>query len=293
MQRLSIQNFHVADELISAVLADGPHRPAVFLHGNSSTKAVWANQLNAVHRQGHAVLALDLPGHGASENSRFPERTYSLPGYAAIIGALLDVLEWQSVDLVGWSLGGHIGLQLLATDRRVNSLLIVGTPPVPLSAESLRAAFYASAEMNLAGSLKFTRDDALAYGQAMMGGRGHLTAELLSSISRTDGTARAHFFASALRGQGIDQKKAVETLNKPLCIVHGEQDPFVRLNYLRSLHYRALWRDKIFVIPNAGHAPHWQRPAAFNSILLNFLACSESDQKDDHFGIANRRATGT
>jgi pimeloyl-ACP methyl ester carboxylesterase len=275
MRSLSTQKFQVFDGLISATFADGPRRPVVFLHGNSSTKTVWAKQLHAVHRQGHAILAPDLPGHGASENSRSPEHTYSLPGYAAIIGALLDVFEWQSIDLIGWSLGGHIGLQLLAADPRINSLLIVGAPPAPLSTESLRAAFYPSAPMDLASSLEFTRDDALAYGRAMMGGDEHLTAELLSSISRTDGVARAHFFASALRGEGVDQKKTVETTDKSLCIVHGECDPFVRLHYLRSVHYRALWRDEIFVIPDAGHAPHWQRPTAFNSILLDFLARSE------------------
>lgn len=277
-QTSRVERFCVLGETVSAIVGQGRLRPVVFLHGNSSVKVVWANQLEAVHRQGHSFLAPDLPGHGESEDSASAERTYSLPGYSAVISRLLDALRWDCVDVVGWSLGGHIGLQLLATDRRIRSLLIVGTPPVAVGAKSLREAFYESAEMNLAGKAKFGPEDAWAYGSAMMGGREHLPAELLGWIRRTDGAARAHLFASALRGVGVDQKELVETVDKPLCVVHGEMEPFVRLDYLYSLRYRALWEDRIFVIANAGHAPHWQRPSVFNSILLKFLIGAKSNR---------------
>jgi pimeloyl-ACP methyl ester carboxylesterase len=276
---LRIRKFHVLGETVSAVVSTGTRRPVIFLHGNSSASAVWANQLSAVRRERRGVLAPDLPGHGRSDDSFAPERTYSLPGYSAVISALLDVLQWDDVDVVGWSLGGHIALQLLATDRRVKSLLIVGTPPAPLSAASLCAAFYASPDMDLASKSHFDLDDAQAYGSAMMGGEAHLTPELLRWIRRTDSCARSYFFASALRGVGRDQKEVVETISNPLCVVHGEKDAFVRLNYLRSLRYRALWQNKIFVVANAGHAPHFQLPSVFNSILLKFLAFTENHQK--------------
>jgi pimeloyl-ACP methyl ester carboxylesterase len=198
---------------------------------------------------------------------------------------LLDALRWNCVDVVGWSLGGHIGLQLLATDDRVQSLLIVGTPPVPLRAESLQCAFRASADMDLASKGQFSNDDALAYGKAIMGGRKPLNSELLASIVRTDRNARRLLFASALRGVGVDQRKLVETTNKPLCVVHGELEPFVRLDYLRSLRYRNLWMNRVFVIANAGHAPHWQRPSAFNRVLLEFLKCQKIKQEEGNFAL--------
>lgn len=284
---MRVQKFHVVGETVSAIISEGNLRPVVLLHGNSSTKAVWAKQLDVLRRQQRGVLAPDLPGHGESEDSSSPGRTYSLPGYSAVVSGLLDVLQWNSADVVGWSLGGHIGLQLLATDERVTSLLIVGTPPVPLCAKSLLTAFHASTDMDLASKPKFSLDDAWAYGSAMMGGREHLTPEFLGWIRRTDGSARAHLFASALRGIGIDQKKTVETIDKPLCVVHGEREPFVRLDYLLSLNYRALWNDKIFVVADAGHAPHWQRPSVFNSILLKFLAHTRAGHRDNNFTVAN------
>jgi pimeloyl-ACP methyl ester carboxylesterase len=263
---------------ISAIVEPGRGHPVVFLHGNSSTKAVWAHQVSLAKRHGRAVLAPDLPGHGDSENARDPQATYSLPGYAGIVRGLLDRLTWSSVDVVGWSLGGHIGLELLATDRRIRSLLIVGTPPGRPSAEAIRQAFHPSDDMELAGKGDFTSADASAYGGAMMGGSDYLTPHLLACVQRTDGNARRYLFASALEGVGTDQRESVETIDKPLCVVHGEREPFVRLDYLQSIRYRALWNDRIRVFAGAGHAPHWECPAAFNNMLLNFHEFTEKRQ---------------
>jgi pimeloyl-ACP methyl ester carboxylesterase len=265
------RRFKVADISISAIFEPGADRPVVFLHGNSSCNAVWTHQLSLLRQEGCAILAPDLPGHGESENSRTPSITYSLPGYAAVIGGLLDTLHWSAVDVVGWSLGGHIALELLASDPRIRSALIVGAPPGRPSSEALQQAFHSSDEMELAGKLRFSDADAIAYGTAMMGGGEQLTPDLLASIKRTDGHARQFLVASARAGVGTDERASVEMIDKPLCVVHGELEPFVRLDYLRSLSYRALWQDRIFVIAGAGHAPHWQCPAVFNRILMNFL----------------------
>jgi pimeloyl-ACP methyl ester carboxylesterase len=167
-------------------------------------------------------------------------------------------------------------LQLLATDERVRSLLIVGTPPARPSVEALGQAFYTSDDMQLAGKANFTDADAVAYGTAMMGGAALLAPDLLRSIRRTDGNARMFMFANALCGVGIDQREAVETIEKPLCVVHGEREPFVRLDYLSQIHYRALWKDRIFVLSGAGHAPHWEQPISFNRILGNFLSYAQN-----------------
>jgi pimeloyl-ACP methyl ester carboxylesterase len=276
---LRTRRFQVDGLAVAACIAAGRGTPVVFLHGNSSSKAAWAHQIRLVRQHGRPVLAPDLPGHGQSEDSSTPETTYSFPGYAGVIRRLLDAARCDEVDLVGWSLGGHIGLELLGTEPRVRSLLIVGTPPVRLCVEALHEAFYADDDMQLAGKADFTEADALTYGSAMMGGRRRLTSELLRHIRRTDGNARKFMFANALAGVGLDQRGLVERSAKPLCVVHGECEPFVRLGYLRSLRYRALWKDRVHVIARAGHAPHWERPAAFNAILSDFLALGVQSKK--------------
>ena len=282
---LQTKNFKVLSETLSVTVGPGRLRPVLFVHGNSSCAAVWRNQLAAVNQQGHAVIAPDLPGHGRSANSPTPGDTYSFPGYAAVLSALLDRLGIASVTVVGWSLGGHVGLEFMATDRRVNALLIFGTPPVPLCQAALAEAFYPTASMNLAGKPDFSEAEALAYGTATLGGRQQLTADLLAGIRRTDGAARQMLFVSALAGVGVNQRRLVDSSLEPLCVVHGQHEPFVRLSYLRSLNYRRLWKNRIFVIPGAGHAPHWQRPGLFNAVLSEFLACPQSRQYDGNLPL--------
>jgi len=266
------RSFRVTRLTVSAFVESGPERPVIFLHGNSSTKAVWVHQLALMRREGRGFLAPDLPGHGESENSATPHLTYSFPGYAVVIRGLIDALGWNAVDVVGWSLGGHIGLELLAVEERVRSLLIVGSPPARPCAESLVQVFHATDSMQLASQTAFSDADAVAYGTAMMGGAEQLTAPLLESVKRTDGNARHCLFSSVVAGVGSDQRATVAALDRPLCVAHGEDEPFVRLDYLRSLHYRRLWNDRIYVIAQAGHAPHWQQPLAFNEVLSGFLA---------------------
>src|SRR5262249_9660936 len=114
-----VRRFRLGGLEIAAGVAAGRGAPVGFLHGNSSSGATWVHQIRLMRRHGRPVLAPDLPGHGESDNSPTPEATYSFPGYAGVIRRLLDATRCDEVDLVEWSLGGHIGLELLGTEPRV------------------------------------------------------------------------------------------------------------------------------------------------------------------------------
>lgn len=268
--------FDLDDAPISSFVSSGHGTPVLFIHGNSSCKEIWANQLALLAGQGRPFAALDLPGHGQSGNARSPRKVYSFPGYAGVIGELLTRLDWPSVDVVGWSLGGHIGLELLGTDTRVRSLLIVGTPPVRPSPHAVTEGFHASNEMQLAGKRAFSVREARTYACQMLGGDRFVTPHLLENVMRTDGDARHFMLENALSGTGMDARLIAETTHKPLCVVHGENEPFVCLNYLMSIRYRALWNGSISLIRSAGHAPHWEKPNAFNAVLSSFLHLESS-----------------
>ncbi|MDR3462533.1 MAG: alpha/beta hydrolase [Beijerinckiaceae bacterium] len=247
-------------------------RPLVLLiHGNSSCKEIFAAQILALREQGYGVLALDLPGHGASENAKNPSAVYSFPGYAGIVAEILDFFSINSVHVVGWSLGGHIGLELMGRDPRVVSLLIVGTPAAKSRMESLTEAFLPSEAMNFAGQRDFSPEDAIAYGEAVVGGPEFLTPELLAAVRRTDGDARFWMVQNTMNGVGLDAWDLVEREARPLAVVHGDQDPFINLSYLRKPAYRNLWRGEVQVLDGVGHAAHWQAPDRFNELLLSFL----------------------
>ena len=244
--------------------------PVLLIHGNSSCKEIFSNQIGALRRLGHTILIPDLPGHGESANARTPRSTYSFPGYADILSGLLDRLELDRCHVVGWSLGGHIGLELWHRDPRIASLTISGTPPIKLSPEGVSRGFLPSSVMDLAGARIFDEQDVLAYGSAMLGHRLDRRTRLARMIARTDGRARYWMVKNGLAGYGIDEVEKVRRCRRPLAIIQGRRDRFVNIDYLNGLTYRNLWLHRP-VLMNAGHAPHWEQPRIFNSYLSRFL----------------------
>ena len=233
---------------ISSYYHRSPRTPVLLVHGNSSCKEIFKNQIDALSRLGHTVLAPDLPGHGESANSRTPRSTYSFPGYVDILTGLLDRLEIDRCHVVGWSLGGHIGLELWHRNPRMASLTISGTPPVRLSSKGVSEGFVASSKMDLAGTRDFDEHDVSAYGTAMLGQRLDRRTRLARMIARTDGRARFWMLKNGLAGCGIDEVKAVRDCRRPLAIIQGRRDPFVNIDYLQGLAYKNLWLDRPVLI---------------------------------------------
>ena len=85
----------------------------------------WRAWVPALARQ-HRVLRFDMRGHG--DTQPLPEGTFSLPGLAADIAAVLDGLEIEKVHLVGASAGGMVSLRF-ARDfpQRLHSLSLVAS----------------------------------------------------------------------------------------------------------------------------------------------------------------------
>lgn len=73
------------------------------------------------------VCLVDLRNHGRS----FHADTMSFTAMAADIIALLDAKGWSSVDVLGHSLGGKVGLQLAQSyPQRVRRLIVADIAPV-------------------------------------------------------------------------------------------------------------------------------------------------------------------
>jgi len=268
--KVATTEFVLATGRISAFLQLDSGPTVLLIHGNSSCKEIFVQQLATLCNAGYGVLVPDLPGHGASSNARRASHDYSFPGYAAVIRLLLDELAIAEVHILGWSLGGHIGLELLATEKRVRSLMITGTPPIKPGPNVVEEAFLSSPAMGLTGKRVLTRNEVLTYGTCMVGSRRFLNNHLVSAIRRTDGNARHWMVKNGLGGVGTDEAATVRKSTRPLAVVHGTRDVFINPDYLKSLKYRALWRKTIQFL-DAGHAPHWQRPRLFNKLLLQFL----------------------
>lgn len=96
----------------------------VFLHGALHDHSVWNLLARWCAHHGHAVLAVDEPGHGRSAGPPLA----SVEALADWTLALLDAAGVDSAALVGHSLGSLIGLEAAArAPQRITRLVMIGT----------------------------------------------------------------------------------------------------------------------------------------------------------------------
>jgi len=248
----------------------GPGPAVLFVHGNSSCKAIFARQLDSDLAARHRLVAFDLPGHGESSNAPEPEKTYSLHGFADAAMALLAALRIERAIVVGWSLGGHIALEMMARWPGCIAAWITGTPPA--GANDLNEAFLASPHMELTFKEVFSADEARAFAQEAVGARVKLEPWMLEACRRADGRFRPAMLASVLAGHDLDGREIAASSPLPLAVVSGELDPFVNNAYLQSLRYRNLWDGVVHVLEGLAHTPFWEAPSLMNPLLARFLA---------------------
>ena len=244
----------------------------VFIHGNSSCKEIFRAQFAAPQLDGRRLIAVDLPGHGASDDARDPAASYQIGGYAAMFEELLAKLDVQRPLLVGWSLGGHIALEMVGRGFAAAGVMISGTPPIRPSIDCLMQAFHIDpAAENLTGKRDFSAQDALAYATATSAVDGVLDPQFLAAAVRTDGRAREIMFGGVASGAPLDEQAIVATMAMPLAIVNGAGDSFIQHGYFQQITYGSLWPQGVVTLDGAGHAPFLQAPAAFNPLLRAFL----------------------
>lgn len=101
---------------------DAPGRLVVVQHDAASS----SDQVEPVTRSfigRRPVLAVDLPGHGESDNTIGTEGV-TVERYAAVLRQALDALGVEACDVYGMWGGGLVGLELALGDRRVQRLVM-------------------------------------------------------------------------------------------------------------------------------------------------------------------------
>ena len=108
---------------------EGSGDPILLIHGFASTHGVnwvgpsWTKTLS---RAGYRVIAFDNRGHGRSQKFHEPS-DYDTPKMAEDARGLLDHLDVERADVMGYSMGARISSFLtLAHPGRVRSLLLGG-----------------------------------------------------------------------------------------------------------------------------------------------------------------------
>jgi len=243
--------------------------PVLFIHGNSSSCEVFQQQYGTHFAKTHRVIAIDLPGHGRSDDASEPRQAYTIPGYATTLIEVLRSLNISRAALLGWSLGGHIGLEMIGQGFDAAGIMIVGTPPVRRGIFGMVRGFQTQLDLLLATKAVLRPQEIERFARICVGEK-H-AAQFHDTIARTDRRARPILGRGMMSGIGCDQRWIVENLPTPVAVVNGSHEPFARLDYVTSLSYQALWDNRCHIIEGAGHAPFLEAPEQFNPLLSQFL----------------------
>lgn len=254
--------------------------PVAFVHGYGSRLESWRLVQPAI-AAGRRTVSYDQRGFGRSERPPTTEETgYGALEHARDLWALLDAQGITDVVLVGHSYGCAVVLRAaLLAPERVKGIVLVS----PFVLESQKNSFLRWAEVPGVGEWLYTTSYRDFSGEKM-----HLvfaeperfaTLEALDEIAANHALPGTSYAALAtVRGmQFADSAPAYATLSsKPLRVVWGEKDRVtpIRLSreVLAALGAQALPQGVLVRVPDVGHMPPWEQPAAVVDALDAVLA---------------------
>jgi pimeloyl-ACP methyl ester carboxylesterase len=247
--------------------------PLVLLHGTGASLLTWNGWVSAL-KTNHRVIRLDLPAYGLTG----PNATgnYSATAYVAFLTAFLDKIGVKQCDLGGNSLGGGVAWRFaLAHPARVGRLVLVDAAGYPLQSQSVPLAFrlarvpglnrlltYITPRAVIEQSLKNVYADPARVSNA-------LVDQYLDMALRTGNRAA---FIDRLAGAGPDSAwQQMAQIRQPTLVLWGGQDRLIPVVNARRFH-ADLPHDTLVIMPNAGHVPMEELPAASVRVVQTFLA---------------------
>ncbi len=264
-----------------AVSETGGKGPAILaIHGNSACKEAFCRQFAAL-RETHRLIAFDLPGHGVSDNAD-PEEAYNVPAYADVAEDVLAALGIETPVILGWSLGGYVGLELAArAPDRYAGLAITGTAPLNIVPDDFARGYDASSHLVLAGKQYFTSAEQHAYASSATAPLAPDSAFMHRNINRTDGRTRYYMITRLGVVDWPRQMRMLREGSVPFAVLNGADDPFLDHAYIRSLGYGRIWTGAPHDIAQGQHAPFFNRPEAFNLAFTTFMDWARSAARPD------------
>jgi 2-succinyl-6-hydroxy-2,4-cyclohexadiene-1-carboxylate synthase len=251
----------------------GAGRPLLLLHGFTGSAATWAPFLERLGPQ-FRTLAPDLIGHGRSDSPPDGER-YAIERCVGDLLAILDMLEVERADVLGYSMGGRVALHLACAARgRVGALVLESSSPG--IADAAERAARVAADEALAESIE--RDGLAAFVERWE------RLPLFASQSSLPHEARARLraqrlrndprgLANSLRGMGAGSQEPLweqlPALNIPTLLIAGELD--AKYCALAGQMQALLPNARSAIVPGAGHAVHLEQPQLFMGNVLEFL----------------------
>ena len=250
-------------------------RAIVFVHGLSGCWQNWLENLPGLAST-HRVIALDLPGFGASP---LPSWEISIPAYGRLLRDFCLALGVRDCVVVGSSMGGFVAAEaVIAEQERFEKLVLVSAAGI--SSNRLRERPTEVAARSIAAAAPYTFEL-----QTRAFRRPRARAMAFRNVFRHPELLRPEllweFFAGGLTGTGFaaaltavvrhDFLDRLEDVVAPTLIAWGRNDMIVPP--ADALEYgRRLVNSQTVIFDDTGHVPMAERPVRFNRLLDAFVA---------------------
>ncbi|WP_175714444.1 alpha/beta fold hydrolase [Burkholderia ambifaria] len=245
---------------------NGP--PVIFIHGLLGSRLNWEAQVQSPELREYRIITYDLRGHGLSDKPSGATPYHDGRRWADDLEAVIAGSHARKPVVVGWSLGGVVISNYLATygdDNIAGAVYVDGVVELAPGQIVDHPAVYR--DMN-SPDLKTHLD-------------GERTFIGLCFNRRPDADTFSRLLANAALASWDMQKEiptmtvfAAEALSKtrvPLLFIYGSRDALVdtptTLARAKALNPRI--QSKVYV--DAGHAPFIEEPDRFNHDLAEFV----------------------
>lgn len=234
-------------------------------HSLSTDLRMWDGQAAALAAR-YTVLRYDTRGHGGSS---VPPAPYAFADMAADALALMDALGIAVVRFVGLSMGGMIGQHLaLMAPQRLERLVVASStsriPPEGAAIWEERIATVRAQGMPAMVESTLGRWFTEAYR------RDH--PDVMARIGGMIGDSPPEgYIGCGMAIRGLDITGKLGAVRTPTLVVVGEQDPGTPVAASRAIA-QAIPGARLEIVPDASHLCNIQQEAAFNRLLLDFLA---------------------
>jgi 3-oxoadipate enol-lactonase len=244
----------------------GTGLPVVFLHAFPLNRTMWDPQVTALVGESRCI-ALDLRGLGDSSGGG----PYSMDRYADDVASVLDTLQIARAVIVGLSMGGYIAFALWRRHReRIRGLVLSNTRAAADSPEVLarRRELIAIAESQGSTAVANVQIAGLV-GKTTREKRPDIYDLMHRMIAQApiDGVIGA---INALMARP-DSTSTCAEIDVPTLVISSDEDVLTPPKEAAQLA-AAIRGSRLEVLQGAGHLSNVERPAAFNTVVSEFLA---------------------